>query len=349
MLLPEVSKIDKIRIGFILGIGRSGTTLLTNILNSNSHIVSSPENNFILFASKFFKPEQKLNSNDYNLLRTLNNLNHNHETSIWGFTKESIIEIEQYYTSGINFRQFCKLLYLNYDRDKNFSEINLIIDKNPVYTLFYDSLIKIFPDAIFIGISRNPIDNIASRIKHKKKKKINPYLLSLSWVHYNRILNKLHFEKKNKIILIRYEDLTNQPELKAKEICNFIEVPFQEKMLSQENNTAKIFNQAKKLLSESGMNKIEAMHGKLHEKINPALGQVNRNDLTPHQKNIINSVCYYEAKKSQYDIPENTGNQTLISIISVFNQLYYVISVQLFLYIYYRSPLFIRKLILNRP
>ena len=40
---------------FILGIGRSGTTLLTNMLNGHEFISAAPENNFILFGEPLRK------------------------------------------------------------------------------------------------------------------------------------------------------------------------------------------------------------------------------------------------------------------------------------------------------
>ena len=42
------------KIAFIVGMGRSGTTLLTNMLNSNPEIIACPENEFVIHSYNSF-------------------------------------------------------------------------------------------------------------------------------------------------------------------------------------------------------------------------------------------------------------------------------------------------------
>ena len=66
---------------FIVGIGRSGTTLLTNMLNGHESISAAPENNFILFGEPLRKiTSQKTLIQEFNLMTKLK---HNHTYSIW--------------------------------------------------------------------------------------------------------------------------------------------------------------------------------------------------------------------------------------------------------------------------
>ena len=55
-------------IHFIIGIGRSGTTLLSQLLNNHKEIQALPEANFLVFFLNQFQNKKQFTINDINLL-----------------------------------------------------------------------------------------------------------------------------------------------------------------------------------------------------------------------------------------------------------------------------------------
>ena len=62
----------------------------------------------------------------------------------------------------ISFSTLCKTVYENYISVNEKATPQLIIDKNPIYTLFTDELLNIYPDTKFILMIRDYRDVIFS-------------------------------------------------------------------------------------------------------------------------------------------------------------------------------------------
>jgi len=104
---------------------------------------------------------------------------------------------------------------------------------------FLPLLVKIFPEAKFIVIIRDPRGAVASSLGLKKK---NPKLVPLiySFVRHLRkhmayaieyINNPIYSEK---VKVIRYEDLCLNPENELREVCDFLGIGFNSIMLETE-------------------------------------------------------------------------------------------------------------------
>ncbi|MBQ20620.1 MAG: hypothetical protein CMD31_07675 [Flavobacteriales bacterium] len=281
---------------FIVGIGRSGTTLLTDMLNGNPCISAAPENNFILFGKKL---STLSGSNLIAEFKTLFTLNHNHTQSIW---KPDLSFLEKYNINEkqINYQELCKEVYLHNNPAKDQNQIKVFVDKNPVYSLYIKDLIALFPDAKFIILTRDFRDNIVSRKKHTEGT-ISKLMVSYaaSWSLYYTSILKYEQKFPEKFIRIKYEAIVKQPKETLNKITDFLTISFNEKMLhTHENSVMEKFEKAD--LSKAAKDKIIEMHNRLkmplnNERINYWKDKFSNQDLI-----LIETICSKTAKEFNY-------------------------------------------------
>ncbi|MFN3918448.1 MAG: sulfotransferase family protein [Flavobacteriales bacterium] len=286
------------RIYFIVGMGRSGTTLLSNMLNMHPEVVSTPENNFALFGKSLAK--SRLLNIDFELFKEMIKRRHNHETSIW-FPSDSFIDAIS--REDVSYSQLCKAVYLNYDKAKNPEEASVLVDKNPIYSLYMDKILKLFPEARFIVLSRDYRDNILSR-KRVFTGWINSNTIhSYMWAKYYKSI--MAFANKHKGIthFFRYEDLVSHPESELKRLCDFLQVEYCQDMTNPAENTAKLLSHAEVNLGLESRKKIELMHNRLlkpidTEKLNKWQGKFNQSELNTIEVIAGKTGEYFNYKKT---------------------------------------------------
>ena len=116
------------------------------------------------------------------------------------------------------------------------------IEKTTSTEIYANELANIFPNAKFIHILRDPRDNWASLKSgwNTYYSKLNDDIRRLKQSMIERGKFGMELAKINKAILgenrymvIRYEDLTSNPELEIKKITTFIGIPFSKRLLQQ--------------------------------------------------------------------------------------------------------------------
>jgi hypothetical protein len=122
---------------------------------------------------------------------------------------------------------------LNFLEPKDKSGISVIIDKQIKYFFYLKKLIKIYPDAKYIVLVRDPRVNAITKKNRKLNSGQNPLYLSALW---NYTYSNIYFlEAKNKAVLtVRYEDLVSSPESTLKNVCQFLNIPYVESMIHTE-------------------------------------------------------------------------------------------------------------------
>jgi hypothetical protein len=284
-------------IAFLIGMGRSGTTLLTNMLNSHVNLVATPENKFLIFTYHTFYKKNFNNISTINSFLKVFNYNLNKVISIWKplpKVKEDLVGLRDK-----NFANVCKSVYLNYPFIGTKSEINYIIDKNPDYSLHIDTLNKIYPTAKYILLVRDYRDNILSRKIHANKV-TSIYDLAAAWnYYYNRIFKSI---KKHDLSyhLIRYEDLVTNPKEILTNLCNYIGVNYSEEMLSFQGLSKEIINHVKINENNKVYEKIKRMHSNLENQVNDKRIKSYEKELSSKDISILNYICFRNGKKFNY-------------------------------------------------
>ncbi len=210
---------------FIVGVQRSGTTLLRLILNAHSKIAIPEEASFLkpLLSTKWIKKSIKGNEKD----KVVSYLRNNEQFKLWNFDREPLLnEIES--RDIITIKEIMEIMYSSYAKHEGKSNWG---DKS----LFFGSMEninKMFPEALFIHIVRDGRDVFHSWRKMDPSKS-HPSVMALDWKAKHYLIEKSLKEiPKQKIHLIRYEDLVNDPKKQLLAICDFLNIPFEDKMIS---------------------------------------------------------------------------------------------------------------------
>lgn len=232
---------------FVAGSSRSGTTLMSRILNQHSTIFSFNELHFF---------EQLCESNKLNEVM-------NHDTALALADKLSGIQNEGFliYNEKNKYNKIAKEI-IQYISPENFTALNIYkafihkfvtdgskingCDQTPRNVLYIKEIIENIPEAKVICMVRDPRSVLLSQ-KSKWKRKFlgaknipfkeairsyfnyHPYTISKLWKASSS--HTLQWKDHEKVLTIKFEDLVENPPQKVKEICKFLGIPYEEKML----------------------------------------------------------------------------------------------------------------------
>lgn len=328
------------KIAFIVGMGRSGTTLLTNMLNSNPEIIASPENEFIIHSYNTFYQQNFSDEKVVDAFIDMFSQNFNRVISIWKPGPELKSDILQ--LKDTSFANICKLAYLNYPlslKDKN--NVTWVIDKNPSYSLHIDKISEIFPDAKFIVIVRDYRDNILSRRKYSDEN-VPIHKLAADWNYYYDSIFKSLATKNIPFHLIKYEDLASDPTKHLQSLCSYINVPYTEQMLNFQELSKEIKKHAVENVSKEKNEKIQRMHGNLEKKVNTERVNAYVNELNPSEIALLDFACEKLASRFGYE-KHQPSKKPIFSDILYYNYCYLKTSVWgILIKIKYKLPLAFR-------
>lgn len=316
---------------FIVGMGRSGTTLLTNLLNQHPEIIAMPENNFILFGRdlKDYTGTKLLKS-----FEKLQGVSHNHSLSIWHPKLDFLSRLKH---NELSYSSLCKLTYLESCMDEKINTVRYIIDKNPVYSLYISELKQIFPEAKFIVISRDPRDNYVSRKKHTKGI-VSKWTTSLanSWKMYYDSILKSYSKNKEDFHFVRYEDLSKNSLNELTRIQDFLETKIKTKIQDPDHSAVEGQLYSSDLSAES-KEKILEMHQGLKTKTNSKRVSIWKEHLTNKEIWYLTFFCRKIGKAFGYELNyPKRSNRLLFILVVVFTYPIHILTHQLFYFLYYQ-------------
>lgn len=213
---------------FIIGMPRSGTTLLRIMCNHHPSIISPPESRFMLSLRKKF---QHKSLEPHDVATILDYLKADRKiTGAWKLNYPLLEqELHTCIKTGGNFEALCQTIYLHRLHIHPKQQVLWIGDKNPGYAMEIDWLQQTFPNARFIHLVRDYRDCIASHNRVFKKRAVNIH--AASWVLTNQKIERSKAKIPDRFMTLRYEDLVTNPEIKTREVCQFLGVSFNEAML----------------------------------------------------------------------------------------------------------------------
>jgi len=219
---------------FVIGRGRSGTTLLTRMLNQLDHVYFAPEGMFLL---NLYNKYGKIVKWDLDVIDSfVADLGKDVRFIRWGLDLKKIKE-HLVAKEDLDYKNACLEVYKLSAINAEKSEEGLMLgDKNPAYSLFVDKILEIAPEAKFIFIMRDYRNNVLS-YKNVYFDSNNTGVLGWRWLLYNKSVNKTRISNKDKFMFLRYEDFLNKDRRVSilTEVCNFIGTEYSSKMFSNEN------------------------------------------------------------------------------------------------------------------
>lgn len=192
---------------FIIGLPRSGSTLIESLLLQNNNVSYSYGESSIFDYAIFNQIKKKI-SKDYDY-------------------------------KNFDFSINPDTLLNNLENIYSYSDKKILIDKSLENFFYIDLILKIFPKAKFIHTFRNEFDSIIAIYQSM--------LIYLPWTHsidnilkyflnYKKTIN--HFKKKysNKILDIKLEDFTSDPKNYLERILEFCEIKSSDHSLNFNGN-----------------------------------------------------------------------------------------------------------------
>ncbi len=286
-----VDPINK-QLHFIIGIGRSGTTILNKILNSHPAIHCMPEANFFLFFLHDYKNVSKFSKSDIELVfQQIKIFSLSHPLVGWDFdmekTKNELIALVE--KENISYQHLCKIIYSAIKvSGKDKSDAIMLIDKNPAFTLSVDKIANYLPEAKFILCVRDYRANVLSRKQNAYLKSPKVAYNAIRWRVFNVIANRFYQKNKDKVLLLRYEDLVSDYNTTLKKIFTFLNVS--EKDLIEQVNTDKI-DISDVTVSDEHKKYFAKKYADLNRPINTSRVNAWQTELSPYEIAECEAIC----------------------------------------------------------
>ena len=213
---------------FVVGCGRSGTTLLQSLLNSHPNIIATPECFFIVILYPRFGKIKKWTKAD--VLEFVDAIYAIRSFALWLLNKEELIQKLISVIADADYQLMCKMVYYQMRGKKE--TISVIIDKNPASSLFMSKLLRVYPDARFIHLIREPKDCVSAHVKRFNKK--NTFFIAWYWKGFNDSIEKVKQRLPDRFFTILYEDFVKNAEQTMTKLCTFLNVPFDGKVMQNQ-------------------------------------------------------------------------------------------------------------------
>ncbi len=198
---------------FVISAPRSGSTMLERMLESHSAILGGPEPH-LMTPLAHLGPWAKVDKAPYDHILAAESQRQFIERLPGGDA--------DYWQAC---RAYCDVLYgkLMENTDKS-----ICLDKTPAYALVLPFMMKVYPDAKYVVLTRNPLATFSSFANsffdgdYRAAQEHNPLL-----ERYVPALAAVLRQDDVPCIHVRYEDLVQDPEAGMKRIYEYIGVPFE--------------------------------------------------------------------------------------------------------------------------
>jgi hypothetical protein len=188
---------------FIVGAMGSGTTLLRLMLDSHPNLAIPPETGFMRsYNAQRFAPFK-------------------HSGEEWasrlGWSPEEFdAELGAFYGK----------LFERYAEQHGKSRWG---EKTPLHTWHVESIARLFPDAVFIGVVRHPLGSIGSNLRR--------FTAGLKqharhWERYSHEVAAQALRHPGRFVLLRYEDLVLEPEATMRAVLDWLGEPWSDAVLA---------------------------------------------------------------------------------------------------------------------
>jgi hypothetical protein len=227
---------------FIVGVGRSGTTLLQCKLNAHPDVCFPPETHFFRFYVQNGRFEKIMRQKGATAL--LEHLNNDKYLKRLKCDIDGLFERTYVNNQLPSADRFYLRLLSEYSNRIN---KRIIGDKDPRNIEYLSDLHRYFPDATIIHMIRDPRDVIVSRLKADWSK--GRILLSHVFTYKFQIQigrqmgNKFFGDRYHEVI---YEQLLSEPYEVLKQVCKILDISYSSKMLD-------FASSAKEIISNSEM------------------------------------------------------------------------------------------------
>lgn len=206
------------RLLFVIGPPRGGTTLLTRMLGGHSEVHASPEPHLMTPLAHLGYYE-RVDQAPYD--PTIAQRGIREIVSVLPHGEADYLESLRAYTDTL----YRKLLEPTGRR--------FLLDKTPAYALVLDFVAKLYPNARYVVITRNPLAVWSSYVQsffdgdHESAHRNNPLI-----ERYVPAMARFLREAPVPLHTIRYEELVKEPEARMRALAEFVGLDFEDGMVN---------------------------------------------------------------------------------------------------------------------
>ncbi len=219
---------EEVKKVFIVGVGRSGTSLLQSMLDAHPKGVFLPETHFFRKYVGAKKRRAKIEQGGPSVFAKI--LENDADFGRAGIDAQKLLKEFGAENKVFNLEEVYKTLLDYYLQD--YKNLSFVGDKDPRNIDYLESLKTAFPNAKILHIVRDPRDVLSSRMKaawSKHRPIWQHVLLYETQLKRGRCLGKSLFGSN--YFEFRYEDLIGQPEKSLQAIAKHLEIDYSEEML----------------------------------------------------------------------------------------------------------------------
>ena len=210
---------------FVVGANRSGTTLLRLMLDAHPELAIPPETHFVPNLIELFDEGEPSRGDAVDLITA------RPEFADFGLDEDELGEAMA--AQPTNARGVLLAFYGLYAARQGKGRCG---DKTPGYSTSMRAIEGVLPEARFVHIIRDGRD-VALSVMARGLKERTVEELAQRWKRRIKRTRK-QGEKVKYYTEVRYEDLVNETEAPLRRICDFLDLPFDEAMLSYHQRAA---------------------------------------------------------------------------------------------------------------
>lgn len=218
----------------MVGCPRSGTTLLQEMLDTHSQIAIAPETHFmrLFWQKKDVYGNLYEDENYYKLIADI--------IALPEFTEMELNQDKFRQLALEKNRDYGSLFNLLLEEFAVLKKAQIVGEKTPHHLRYIEPIYKFFPSALFINIIRDPraVVNSWRKVYWSTGSIIGDARI---WHKDMNIINHLPIQIKPSVLTIYYEKLVLESEKTLQNICDFIGVEFEPRMLNfYQRNTSSV-------------------------------------------------------------------------------------------------------------
>lgn len=274
-------ELDAIPVHFIFCTERTGSSLLTAMLNMHPSILVASEEPFALYFQSKYRNKSTWSTQDIEVFTNSFCRLFEKNFELYYDSKEALAEAMAKHASDLTYERLIKLCYLNFydSKIKVKDNVKVLVDKQMKLVFHPKFLTRTFPNAKVLILSRDVIGNVKAKRRRRIDFLSHPYYLAHLWLNtYKRCL-----EFPNSM-LVSFEALIDNPSVVLDKINQYYGVEYDPNQLNYSAGFEALLLSRKDRLSQEYVALLLDFHRGLLQK--PIKGQEIQLSET-HEKTIL--------------------------------------------------------------
>lgn len=262
---------------FVVGVPRSGTTLLSEILSAHPELVISPETFYFLdFGPRLDRAGARTSTEARRafldeFVRSPGIQDMDLDPDRLDATVDALLEPGEVTHAEI-LSAFLEAYAEEHDADR-------WGEKTPAHLRKVPEILSAFPDATVVCIVRDPRDVIRSQIRHEMDDR-NLAGRARRWSFFGRLSDRWQDRFPERFAEFRYEDLLRRPRETVEAVCEHVDLSFTEAMLTYHESESATFDPER-----------EPKKTKATRPLDPDNAEKWRDEMPPRQAKIVEVLC----------------------------------------------------------